>query len=133
MPDRRDTVIAFRLTAQEAAHIDAAGAALRQPRARADYARAATLHLARHQVPAPSKPIQRPARRRPALDTRLLGQILAQVGKLGGNLNQLAKIANSTRNLPTATTLSAIAHELTAIRGTLTTALTGADREDAAT
>lgn len=132
MPDRRDTVVAFRLTAQEAAHIDAAGAALRQPRARADYARAATLHLARHQVPAPTKPIRRPARRRPALDTRILGQILAQVGKLGATVNQLAKVANTTQALPKAATLSAIAQEVAAIRGSLTTALTGAHDQDAA-
>lgn len=133
MPDRRDTVVAFRLTAQEAAHIDAAGAALRHPRARADYARAATLHLARRQVPAPSKPIRRPARRRPALDTRVLGQILAQVGKIGSNLNQLAKVANSTQALPTVPTLSAITREVTAIRSALTTALTGADDGNGAT
>ena len=127
MADRREVIVAFRLTAQEAAHLMAAGTALRQPRSLADYCRAAALHLARRQVPAPSTPIRRPARRRPALDTRLLGQVLAQVGKLGSNLNQLAKVANSTRNLPTATTLATIAQEVTAIRQALTVALTGAD------
>ena len=60
MPDRRDIVIAYRLTAQEAAHLTAAGQALRTPRGLADYCRAAALHLARRQVPAPSKPIRRP-------------------------------------------------------------------------
>lgn len=132
MPDRRDIVIAYRLTAQEAAHLTAAGQALRTPRGLADYCRAAALHLARRQVPAPSKPIRRPARRRPALDVQLLGKLLAAIGKIGGNINQLAARANAANALPTAATLATIAREVSAIRQALTTALTGADEQDGA-
>ncbi len=129
MPDTdpRDVIVAFRVTGAEAAHIDAAGAALRQPRGRADFARAVALHAARHAVPRPSKPVRRPARRRPALDTKLLGQILAAIGKVGSNVNQLARVANSTRALPAAEALAPIAAEVAGIRQALVSALTGAD------
>lgn len=135
MPDtdpRRDVIVAFRVTGAEAAHIDAAGAALRHPRSRADFARAVALHAARQSVPAPAKPIRRPAKRRPALDIRLLAQILAAIGKVGGHTNQLAKVANSTRALPAAEALAPIAAEVAAIRTALVAALSGADAEHGA-
>lgn len=131
-PDRRDIVVAFRLTPIEAAHIDAAGKALKLPRGRADYARAIALHYAKQKVPAPSKPIRRPARRRPALDTQILAKLLGQVGKLGNNVNQLAARANANNVLPTAAILGTVAAEVSAIRATLTTALDGGDSDPAA-
>ena len=91
----RDVVVAFRLTLQEAAHLDAAAQALRQPRTRGDFARASALHHAKARVPPPAKPIRRRARRLPALDTQLLAKILAQLGKIGSNVNQLARVSNS--------------------------------------
>lgn len=127
MVNNRSIVIAFRVTPSEAAHLDAAAKALRQPRQRADYCRAAALHLAKARVPAPVAPVRRPARRMPAADFRLLGQILGQVGKLGANLNQLARIANSNGILPP--DLSGLTAEVVAIRATLAAALRGDDVE----
>jgi hypothetical protein len=129
--DIRDIVVAFRVTSTEAAHIDAAGQALRHPRARADYCRAAALHLARQRVPEPAKPVRRPPRRLPALDTRLLGQLLAQTGKLGSNVNQLATAANATGAVPATEILAVAAVEIRGIRQALTAAL-GANDEAAA-
>jgi hypothetical protein len=121
----RSVVVSIRFRPDEAAHVDAAGQTLRQPRGRADFCRAASLHAARAKVPPPSKPVRRPARRLPALDTRLLGRILGAVGKIGGHTNQLAKIANATGTLPTTDALSMIAAEVTAVRLALTAALRG--------
>jgi len=123
--EARTVVISIRVRPDEAAHIDAAGRALRTPRGRADYVRAAALHAARAKVPPPAKPVRRPARRLPALDTRLLGQLLGQVGKLGGNLNQLAKAANTSGALPPITAIAELTREVVAIRAALTAALRG--------
>jgi hypothetical protein len=122
-PDPRSIVVSIRLTPDEAAHLDAAGQALKHPRGRTDFCRAAALHAARARVPPPSKPIRRPARRMPALDTRLLGQILGQLGKIGGNVNQLARVANSTGTSPVA--LSDLAAEVSAIRQAVVATLRG--------
>lgn len=126
----RSVVVSIRFRPDEAAHVDAAGQALRQPRGRADFCRAASLHAARTRVPPPAKPVRRPARRLPALDTRLLGQILGQVGKLGGNVNQLAKIANITGMLPTVEALTALTAEAATVRLALTAALRGGDGQE---
>ena len=125
--DRRDVVVAFRLTRREAAHVDAAGRALRQSRSRADFCRAVALAVARQRVPPPTKPVRRPARRRPAMDVQLLSRLLAAAGKLGGNVNQLARVANSSGALPAAAMLASIAAEVTALRDGLVAALGGGD------
>ena len=123
--DHRDVIVSLRLTAPEAAHIDAAAATLARPRSRADYCRAAALHAAHARVPPPAKPIRRPARRRPALDTRLLGQILGQLGHIGGNLNQIAKTANLSGAAPTITAIVALTAEIAAVRQAVTAVLQG--------
>jgi hypothetical protein len=125
--EARTVVISIRVRPDEAAHIDAAGRALHQPRGRADYVRAAALHAARAKVPPPAKPVRRPARRLPALDVRLLGQLLGQVGKMGSNLNQLARAANASGGLPASTVLAEMQTEISAIRARLTAALSGGD------
>ena len=80
---KRDVVVAFRLTASEAAHVDEAAAALKRPRTRGDFSRAATLHGARQRVPEPTPPLRLPPRRLPALDVQMLSRILVDVGQLG--------------------------------------------------
>lgn len=47
-------------------------------------------------------------RRRLQLDRRDLAQLLGQLGTAGGNLNQLAKIANQTGQLPAAEALATV-------------------------
>lgn len=128
----RDVIVAFRLTQMEAAHVDAAAAALKNPRRRADFCRAVALHAARQRVPEPAKPIRLPPRRLPALDTRLLSKTLAELGKVGSNVNQLARVANSTGALPTTAALTVLAREITEIRDAIVAALHGGAAEEAA-
>lgn len=129
---KRDVVIAFRLTAAEAAHIDAAGAALRRPRRRADFCRAAALHIARQRVPEPARPLRLPPRRLPALDTQLLSRILGELGKLGSNVNQLARMANQRGAVPSVASLAAIARDVAAMRDAVSAALRGHPEAEAA-
>lgn len=123
----RTVVVSIRLTPDEATHLDAAGQALKHPRGRTDFTRAAALHAAKARVPPPSKSVRRPARRMPALDTRLLGQILGQLGKIGGNVNQLARVANSTGAAP-ADQIAALTEEIAAIRQAVAAVLRGEDQ-----
>lgn len=121
----RDIVVAFRLTAMEATHVDAAGKALRQPRARADFCRSAALYAAGQKVPAPTKAVRLPARRLPALDTQLLGKLLAESGRVGAVVNELMRASDASGALPTATILASIAADIATIRDGVMTALRG--------
>ena len=111
-PERRLHVVSFRLTDTEAAHVDAAAAAMRTPRSRQDWCRAAALHLAKAKVPTPPPPRRNPARRLPKADTRALAAVLGQLGKIGSNINQIARMANSTGRLPEEAVLRRAAGEI---------------------
>jgi len=124
----KSVIVSFRISPLQAAHLDAAGRALNTPRTRADFCRAASLHAARQKVPPPSKPIRRPARRLPSLDTRQLAQILGHAGKLSSNINQLARVANSSCALPTIEALREIGADIAAIRAQLTAVLRGGEK-----
>jgi len=124
-PHPRDVVIAFRVSAMEAAHLDAAGESLQTPRSRCDFARAAALTAAKQKVPPPSRPIRRPARRQPTADIQALARILAELGKVGSNLNQLAHHANRSGALPQAQVLASIAIDIVELKGMLSVALNG--------
>jgi hypothetical protein len=87
---RRAIVVAFRLTPAEAAHLDAAASALKTPRGRADYCRAAALYIARKRVPPPAKPVAFPPRRKATYDVQRLTQILQQVGQISSRLVETA-------------------------------------------
>ena len=122
---KRDIVVAFRLTAAEAAHVDVAAAALKRPRTRGDFSRAATLHGARQRVPEPAAPLRLPPRHLPALDVQMLSRILADVGQLGSHVGDLARTANSNGATPTLSTLTAIFGEITGISRQVAAVLRG--------
>jgi len=121
----REIIVSFRLNAMEAAHVDAAGAALSTPRRRADFARLATLSAARQKAPPPSKPARLPVRRKSTADIEALARVLAALGKVGSNVNQLARVANQQGALPTETILRGIADEVAVTRNLVTAALAG--------
>ena len=121
----RDIIVAFRLTPNEAQHIDSAGASLKNPRGRADFCRSASLHYARQRVPPPAKPISLPNRRKPTHDVVLLSQLLAQVGQLGADTSEMATLARSRGALPTIAELVNIAEHLKHARHQLAGALGG--------
>ncbi|MBI2236113.1 MAG: plasmid mobilization relaxosome protein MobC [Magnetospirillum sp.] len=104
--DKRLTVVSFRLTDGEAARIDAAAALM--GRTRCDWARAAALHVAKLKVPEPPPPRRHPARRMPKADVRLLAEVLGQLGKIGSNVNQLARRMNKGGPAPDSTILAAM-------------------------
>jgi len=78
---QRDCIIKFRAKPEERAemqaHADAAGLSL------SSFIRGATMITQR------TRPV-----RRPSPDTKLVAQLMAQVGRIGGNLAQFLKIAN---------------------------------------
>lgn len=120
---KRDIVIAYRLTAKEAAHIDAAGSALKRPRSRSDYARAAALYLARHQVPEPSKPIRLPPRRLPAADIRLLCKALGTFGGVANDIGELLALAKAGEVCDPNQLLGQLSAQMTELRQALFQAL----------
>lgn len=125
LTDKRDIIIAFRLTAREAAHVEAAAASLKKPRTRGDYARAVALYASRQRVPKPSKPIKLQPRRLPALDTQLLSKLLAEVGQLGSDVNQMARAATNCGTPPTGAALMTAAHDIARVRDAVIAALGG--------
>lgn len=124
-PDRRDHVVSYRLTAAEAARIDAAAAAMTPTRTRTDWCRAAALHVAKAKVPTPPPPRRNPPRRLPKADVQALAAVLAALGKIGSNINQIAKIANSTGRVPEAAVMKRTAAEIAAAVADVRRALEG--------
>jgi hypothetical protein len=121
----RDIIVAFRLTPTEACHIDSAGASLKSPRRRADFCRSASLHYAKQKVPPPAKPVALPSKRKPTHDIVLLSRLLAEVGKIGSDFNQLTTIAKARGAVPTVNAVMAVSDELAGVRKQLAVALGG--------
>ncbi len=128
--DPRREVVSFRLTAIEAAHVDAAAAKMTPSRTRHDWCRAAALHAARIKVPSPPPPRRNPARRLPKADVRALAAVLGQLGKIGSNVNQLARCANSLGRLPEDERFRAVLDEVTAVARQVRAALEGRGDDD---
>lgn len=124
-PDRRDHVVSYRLTAAEAARIDAAAAAMTPTRTRTDWCRAAALHLAKAKVPTPPPPRRNPPRRLPKADVQALATVLAALGKIGSNVNQVAKVANSSGRVPEVAILKRMAAEIASAVADVRRALEG--------
>ena len=119
----RTIVVVFRLTEIEAAHIEAAGQALKAPRSRNDYCRAAALYTAKSKVPEPIMPIRNKARIKPSADIEALGRIIAALGKIGSNVNQIAFHANRTGSTPALSILSEVAADIADMKRSVCTAL----------
>jgi hypothetical protein len=115
---RREFVVAFRLTPSEVAHVDAAASALKTPRGRSDYCRAAALHIARQRVPPPAKPVALPPRRKATYDIQRLTQILQQVGQISSRLAE-------TATPPTQEVVTAVLHQTIEIRNAIASVLGG--------
>jgi hypothetical protein len=63
------------------------------------------------------------APRVPLADRQQFGRLLAETGKIGSNVNQLARVANTHGELPAAHALESIWKEVNAIRSALMRAL----------
>ena len=125
--ESRSIIVSYRITAAEAAHLDAAGQALSQPRQRADFCRAAALHAAKARVPEAPKAIRRPGRRKPTHDVELLAKILAQVSAVATNVDQLGEGIQAGGGLPSSA-LGRLTTDVIQIRNAIRAALDGGDR-----
>lgn len=63
------------------------------------------------------------ARRRPQLERKALAQVLGLIGRIGGNINQLAVIANTNGVLPRESQLLEISRDIRTMRAALMEAL----------
>jgi hypothetical protein len=61
--------------------------------------------------------------RRPPVEKEALARVLGELGKVGSNVNQLARIANTSGDMPELGTLTGIAADVREIRATLMRAL----------
>ena len=119
----RTIVVGFRLTESEAAHIQAAGEAMKTPRSRNDFCRAAALYTAKSKVPEPTRPVKNRARSKPSADIEALGRIIAALGKIGSNINQVAHHANCNGSTPALNVLSSVAADIADIKRSVSTVL----------
>jgi len=65
--------------------------------------------------------------RRPTVERTALARVLAELGKLGSNVNQLARVANTNGTMPEPDTLADIASDVRTMRDALMAALGHAD------
>lgn len=61
--------------------------------------------------------------RRPPIERAELARLLGHIGKLGSNINQIAKAIHTTRNLPSWSELAIIKEDIAAMRAALLKAL----------
>ncbi len=122
-PEKRLTVVSFRLTDAETAHIDAAASAMAPPRSRQDWCRAAALHVARAKVPEPPPGRLQP-RRLPSPATQAAAAALARLGALKSDIDRLVRGASQDQP-PSSDALQAISDSIGAVANDLRTALEG--------
>jgi len=91
----RDFVISFRLNGEEVAKLDKVREGT--DRTRNDYSRSIIQDHLNLEVSEPVKPVRLPPRKMPTYDRQQLSQILGQLGKIGSNINQIARHSNVTR------------------------------------
>jgi hypothetical protein len=63
------------------------------------------------------------ATRKPPIERRELARLLGELGKIGSNVNQIAKAIHQTQNLPSWSELASIREDVTAMRAAVMTAL----------
>lgn len=94
----KSIVISFRITKEQAARIDEASGKMRVKRTRSDWSRAAVLYMSKQKVPYPVKIRKHRLKNKSSYDIEVLSRILGQIGKIGSNLNQIAKYHNKTKS-----------------------------------
>ena len=124
-PPKRMHTVAFRLTDDELGKLEAAAARLVHKRSANDLARAVVCRWAHAQVPEPCKPRRHPIRRSPTADVKALAALTAQLGKVGSNVNQLARAANRGCALPQIGMLELLRVEVAGIKQAVEAAIRG--------
>lgn len=119
---RRDQVVSFRLTADELSAVIQASKTANPRRSPQDWCRAVILKVAKHRVPDPP-PLRAKPKRKAAADVQALARVLAALGKIGSNLNQIARLANALKRLPHISALDGIAEGIRQARDDIRGAL----------
>ncbi len=120
-PISRDFVISFRLNGEEVAKLDKVREDTQ--RTRNDYSRSIIQGHLDLEVSEPVEPVRLPPRKMPTYDRQQLSQILGQLGKIGSNVNQIAKHTNVTRNAPVSYKINQIQADLHQIKEDVSNAL----------
>ncbi len=123
-PKRLHTV-AFRLTDDELGKLQAAAARLVHKRSPSDLARAVVCRWSHAQVPEPCRPRRHPMKRMPSVEVKALAALTAEIGRLGSNVNQIARRANQGGALPQTAALETIMVEVARIKDAVERALRG--------
>ena len=121
---RRQHVLSFRLTDSEFSAIIEASKTANPKRSPQDWCRAVILKVAKHRIPDPP-PLRAKPKRKATADVQALARVLAALGKIGSNLNQIARLANSQSRLPHITALAGIAESIRQAREDIRRALEG--------
>lgn len=108
---RRHHVLSFRLTDSELSAVAEASKTANPKRSPQDWCRAVILKVAKHRIPDPP-PLRAKPKRKAAADIQALARVLASLGKIGSNVNQVARTANALHSLPHITALDAIAENI---------------------
>lgn len=108
---RRDQIVSFRLTADELSAVIEASKTANPKRSPQDWCRAVILKVAKHRIPDPP-PLRPKPRRKAAANIQALARVLASLGKIGSNVNQIARAANTLNRLPHITALDGIALDI---------------------
>ena len=108
--DPRTKFVAVRCTPEKHAALEAAAA-------KAGLSVGAYLRALADGAPGPR------AVRRPAVERVALAQVLGALGRVGSNVNQLTRVANTTGALPEVATLKAVSAEICVMRDALMKAL----------
>lgn len=124
-PPKRLHTLAFRLTDDELGKLEAAASKLIHKRSASDLARAVVCKWSHAEIPAPCRPRRHPMRRSPSADVKALAALTAQIGKLGSNVNQLARRANQSGALPQVGLLELLRAEVAGIKQAVEAAIRG--------
>lgn len=119
---RRRHVLSFRLTDSELSAVIQASKAANPKRSPQDWCRAVVLKVTKHRVPDPP-PLRAKLRRKAAADLQALARVLASLGRIGANVNQIARAANALSRLPHLTALDGIAESIRQARDDIRGAL----------
>ncbi|MBF0325575.1 MAG: hypothetical protein HQL42_10930 [Alphaproteobacteria bacterium] len=114
--------MSFRLTSDEFSAVVEASKKSNPRRSPQDWCRALVLLAAKRRAPDPP-PLRARPKRKPSADVEALARILASLGKIGSNANQIARVANSLNRLPRIPALDSLAEDIRQARDDIRRAL----------
>lgn len=124
-PSKKAHVVSFRLTDEQLARLKSS--ANNASRTLPDMARFICVSVTGGETPAPIKPKANKPRLTPTASSQELAKISGLLGNIGGNINQMARVANSQQQLPTAGSLAQLHQTITDMQSLVQRTLKGSD------